>query len=115
MADIFDLYGIPGTDMDTAAQLLPGVLGLPLEPHESSYWGDYYLARSENRKEKFTLKENYNLMEEDWNRSDFKQYPLLLEVSISSNTMKRAKELENRLKQTMQEKIVLLEREEFSD
>jgi hypothetical protein len=115
MTDIFDLYGITDTDIDTAAQILPVALGLPFEPHDSSYWGEYYVTRSENREEKFTLKENYNQMEEDWNEPAFKQYPLLLEVSLSNNTLERAKELEKNLMQLMEHKILLLKRSEYSD
>ena len=114
MTKVFDLYGITNTDIDTAAQILPDAIGMPFEPHDSSYWGEYYLARTENRKEKFTLKENYNLMEEDWNEPDFQQYPLLLSVSISDATLDRAKELEQQLKQVLGAKIVLLRRNVYS-
>ncbi|GCE06764.1 hypothetical protein [Dictyobacter aurantiacus] len=114
MAGIYDLYGITDTDIDTAARLLPDALGLPFEPHESSFWGDYYSVRTENYDEHFSLKENYNVMEEDWNWSQFKHYPLMLEVSIDGKTMKRARELEARLLQTMGKKIILLKRVEFA-
>jgi hypothetical protein len=110
MTDIFDLYGITDTDLDTAAQILPNAIEMPFEPHDSSYWGEYYCTQSENYEEEFILKDNYNQMEEDWNELDFQQYPLLLEVVIRGNTVDRAKELEERLKQVMGEKVVLLRR-----
>jgi hypothetical protein len=114
MTKVFDLYGITDTDIDTAAQILPDALGMPFEPHDSSYWGEYYLARCGNYEEEFILKENYNQMEEDWNKPDFQQYPLLLDVVIRGNTVDRAKELEQQLKQVLGTKIDLLEREEFN-
>lgn len=110
MADIFDLYGITDTDIDTAAQILPEALGIAFEPHDSSFWGEYYCTQSKNYEEEFILKDNYNQMEEDWNEHAFQQYPLLLEVAINDNTTNRAKELEERLKQVMGEKLVLLRR-----
>jgi hypothetical protein len=94
---------------------LPEALGIAFEPHDSSYWGEYYHARRGDYgdygdyEEEFTLMDNYNLMEEDWNEPDFQQYPLLLNVSISDTTLDRAKELEERLKQVI-EKVVLLRR-----
>jgi hypothetical protein len=114
MSDIFDLYGITDTDIDTAAQILPNAIGMHFEPHDSSYWGEYYRARRGNYEEEFILKENYNLIEEDWNKPDFQQYPLLLDVVIRGNTVDRAKELEQLLKQVLRTKIDLLEREEFN-
>ena len=113
MTDIFDLYGITDTDIDTAAQILPEALGIAFEPHDSSFWGEYYLARRGDYgdyEEEFILMDNYNQMEEDWNEHAFQQYPLLLEVAINDNTTNRAKELEERLKQVMGEKLVLLRR-----
>ena len=115
MTKVFDLYGITDTDIDTAAQILPEALGIAFEPHDSSFGGEYYLARTENRKEKCTLKENYNQMEEDWNERAFQQYPLLLNVSLSDATIARAKELEQQLKQVMGTRIYLLERKEFNN
>jgi hypothetical protein len=74
MSDVFDLYGILDADIDTMASRLTETLKISFEPHDSDFWGEYYLARNEDWSEEFSLKENFNKMEDDWNRPDFKNY-----------------------------------------
>ncbi|MBA2285160.1 MAG: hypothetical protein H0W02_06745 [Ktedonobacteraceae bacterium] len=113
MADVFDLYGILDTDIDAVAATLASALEVAFNPHDSSYWGEYYLAHTEDYKEKLSLKENFNKMEEDWNEPEFKDYPLILEANLPLIT--RAREIEEYMLKAMGSKAVLLRREEFPD
>ncbi|MDQ2714079.1 MAG: hypothetical protein M3Z08_04155 [Chloroflexota bacterium] len=112
MADVFDLYGILDTDIDTMAITLTSVLKVPFNPHDSSYWGKYYLAHTEDYKEKLSLKENFNKIEKDWNEPEFKDYPLILEASFPLLT--RAREIEEGILKATGSKAVLLRREEYT-
>lgn len=114
MTDMVDLYGMLDDNIDAASIILAKLLTIPFEPHDSDFWGEYYVTRNEDRTEKFSLKENFNIMEDDWNEPNFKDYPLTLEVSLTGpNAVTRARELEERILKTQDIKIALLNREEF--
>jgi hypothetical protein len=113
MSNVFDLYGILNADIDTMAYLLEKALKVSFKPHDSDFWGEYYLARNEDWSEQFSLKENFNQMEEDWNEPDFKDYPLTLEISVESTA--RTREIETNLTKVSGTKIVLLRRNEYPD
>lgn len=53
---IFDLYAFPHEDLEAARAAIERALGLLMEPHESLYWGDYYLC--EVGEERFRLLRN---------------------------------------------------------
>ena len=111
MSDVFDLYGLLGIDIDTAATLLTETLQVSFDPHDSDFWGEYYLAHNEDWTEEISLKENFNKMEDEWNNPEFKDYPLTLEVS--SQSMSRAREVEESLSKMPEAKITLLRRKEY--
>ncbi len=77
---------------------------------------EYYLAQRENQEqeEEYSLKENFNEMEDEWNEPQFQEYSLIMEVSIGSP--ERADELEKLLpNNTANLKIALLRRKEYPD
>jgi hypothetical protein len=113
MSDVVDLYGLLNLDIDTAATILAEMLNASFEPHDSDFWGEYYLARNEDWSENFSLKENFNKMEDDWNEPAFQNYPLILETVL--NSVPRAQEIEERLTKGSGAKIVLLRRNEYPD
>jgi hypothetical protein len=111
MTDVFDIYGLAERDIDAEALALSQSLSLSFQPHESSFWGDYYLARSADWKEQIRLLENFNDMKNAWNKPEFQKYPLILEVSVTSPA--RAHEIEKSLLNAKGLKAVLLRRKEY--
>ncbi len=111
MTDVFDIYGFLERDIDVEMRVLSDALEVSFVPHESTFLGDYYLARSDDWKEQLRLKENYNQIENDWSRPEFQKYPLLLEVSVTS--LARAQELERRILSAGGQGASLLRRKEY--
>lgn len=79
---IFDLYGVQTQSGEVAINLLANKLGLTFECHESDFWGEYFLAESENFGN-FRLIQNYHAGE--WQQEDFPEYPWLLEANDVKN------------------------------
>lgn len=111
MTDIADLYGLSGRDIDKGAHVLSRTLALSFQPHESTFWGDYYLARNSDWSEQLRLLENFNQTTNAWNKPEFQKYPLILEVSVPSPA--RAREIESKLLNTRELGAVLLRRKEY--
>lgn len=72
-------FGIQNEDMQLVTEDLQKLLNISFEEHESSYWGEYNIAKL-SKFESIRLIYN-NDMDDDWQEEDFKQYPLLLEFN----------------------------------
>ncbi|MGG0824583.1 hypothetical protein ABE099_17110 [Paenibacillus turicensis] len=72
-------FGIQNEDMQLVTEELQKILNISFEEHESSYWGEYNIAKL-SKSESIRLIYN-NYMDDDWQEEDFKQYPLLLEFN----------------------------------
>jgi hypothetical protein len=114
---IIDTYGIDGTDVDTAAQVLSGYLQVNFELASNDVWGTAYRARSEDRQEIWTLMGNFNEVEQEWREPDFQQLPLILIVEVRTRASRRARidEMVAPLKKFNSLKIVFIRREEEPD
>lgn len=75
---IFDHYGIEINDAIAMAQKLTSVLGIKFSPHESSFWGEYFLGDIEGAG---NIRIISNFHDGDWHEEDYMKYPLLLEVN----------------------------------
>ncbi|GLS05341.1 hypothetical protein GCM10007860_24920 [Chitiniphilus shinanonensis] len=75
---IFDLYGIKIQDGKESARLLEDILNVQFQPHQSDFWGDYFIANNEN-------KGNYRLIQNfyagEWHQENHKECPWLLEIN----------------------------------
>nr|WP_174505713.1 hypothetical protein [Acinetobacter sp. Marseille-Q1620] len=81
---VYDLYGINSDDEMQVIKQLTALLGVEFEPHESSFWGDYYRANS-LEEGNFRLIENYFEAENDWHYCDYKEFIWILEVNAVNN------------------------------
>jgi hypothetical protein len=111
MTDVADLYGLTVRDIERVGRTLSRVLELSFQPHESTFWGDYYLAHSSDWKEQLRLLDNFNQLTGAWNKPEFQKYPLILEVSVTS--LARAHEIEKKLLRASEAGAVLLRRKEY--
>jgi hypothetical protein len=74
----FDHYGIKINDAAAMAQKLTPVLGVKFSPHESSFWGEYFLG---DIGDVGNIRIISNFYDGDWREEDYREYPLLLEVN----------------------------------
>lgn len=80
MGNRYDTYGIAGTLEDVAARMQQ-LLGVQLEERDSSYYaGTYYLYRKDPDG-LLRLYNNYDSMEGEWIREQYREHALMLEVS----------------------------------
>jgi hypothetical protein len=114
---ITDTYGIDGTDVDTAAQVLSDILQVNFELASNDVWGTAYIARSEDRQEIWTLMGNFNEVEQEWRETKFQQFPLILTVEVRTRASRRARidEMVAPLQQPNSLKSIFIRREEEPD
>jgi hypothetical protein len=77
--NVFDTYGIKTDDLELAKTLVEDVLG-QMEPHESSYIGEYYL-RTVSNEENYVLQPNF--CDGDWTEEDYQDCGILLYINES--------------------------------
>ena len=108
-----NIYGIMNHDINTVAYVLERTLNRDFKPRNSSFIGGHYLASSEDWNEEFKLMENFNEIEDAWDFPAFKEYPLILQVSLSKQqTTDYLHQVENTIEQITDLKITLLEKYE---
>lgn len=73
-------FGIRDCDLESAREQIQRILGVQFEGHESSYWGEYYLAKTASG-ESVQLAPNRNEAEEELNEPDFPDVLLLVNVT----------------------------------
>ena len=115
MVRLNTIYGITNTDMKTAAHILEQALHRTFELHDSDFVGEHYVARSEDRNEKFDVSENFNQIEEEWSFSAFKDYPLILLMTLREGTVSRIEQIQALIMNIANLKITLLEPAEFAE
>ncbi|MFV5642794.1 hypothetical protein [Acinetobacter oleivorans] len=78
--DIFDFYGVNYNNEEDMISDLSEVLGVVFVPHDSSFWGDYFLSEIDG-KNSYRLFQNFNPCENDWNYPDYQHAEWILEIS----------------------------------
>ncbi|MCW3464379.1 hypothetical protein [Chitinophaga nivalis] len=73
-------FGSTATDLQIIVDLLQDKLDLLFEPHESSYFGNYY-KYSGLYADSIIIKSNFNTAENDWTDEGLKEYTTLIDVS----------------------------------
>ena len=88
--NIQNLYGCHDPDIDLLAQKLTNELSLVLETRDSSFWGDYYIDKSEllaecrlYRNADPMFRSDMDPPEEYWFEPTFQEYPSLLSTFAS--------------------------------
>lgn len=79
---IYVTYGTVKNDLSAVKNDLEKALNIQFKLHESSYWDEYYLFRT-NDKQKIRI--NYNFVDGDWLEDEFKQYPVLIKLMRLKN------------------------------
>jgi hypothetical protein len=75
-----DLYGLRTDDLEAARVVAERVLGVTLEPRNSSYYGgDYYRKRSDNADD-VILQINNDGEADGWAEPDYREFGVLLRV-----------------------------------
>jgi hypothetical protein len=110
-----NIYGVARTNIDASAQILEHTLNVTFEPHDSSFLGEYYLAYSEDQKERFELTANFNPIEEEWDFPALKEYTLILQISLSKRSVDRLQEVEKILDTISDMKMILIRKYERED
>jgi hypothetical protein len=86
---ISDLYGLRTDDLELARIWVEEIIGT-LQPHESSYIGEYYRLNISN-KEKYILHPNF--FDSDWSEEEYQHCGMLLYIYESPKIDKIRKEL----------------------
>ena len=73
-------YGFRDNDIELARAEIQDILGLEFVGHESSYFGEYYAARTDQR-EPVSLMHNFNEMEQELDMPDYPDVPILLDLA----------------------------------
>lgn len=102
---VVDLYGIKNKQMEDIKLSIESALKATMVLHESSFWGEYYMM-GYSYEENLTLHNNFNDVEKDWLKPEFKDFDILLYINNSSRT----EELQKLLTKEMPD-IVLLHRD----
>lgn len=76
--NVYDHYGVERQDVDDVVRLLGGTLKVCFLPHESGFWGEYYLAESEDGTSYRLIR---NFSDDEWQEEDFKECVWLLEAN----------------------------------
>lgn len=96
MSKYSDMYGLSNVgDLEETAEILARALGMPFQGRTDDWWGDYYIARNEERTEQIRLLDDSG--EESYLKEDYGDYHLFLEVHVGS--LERAREIEERLRE----------------
>ncbi|MBJ6351290.1 MULTISPECIES: hypothetical protein [unclassified Acinetobacter] len=75
----YDYYGVSYDNEENMILKLSEILGVVFIPHDSSFWGDYFLAKIDGKAE-CRLFQNFNPCEDEWNYPDHKHVEWILEV-----------------------------------
>jgi hypothetical protein len=103
----FDRYGVRQADLHEAARHVSGALACRFVLREDPFWGEYYLAHSDDWREQIRLKENFHSDTNQWNAPTYREYPLVLEVSGATD--ERASAIQHKLSQAQFLGAVLLQ------
>jgi hypothetical protein len=76
----FDYYGVSYDNENDMVSKLSKILGIVFIPHDSSFWGDYFLAKIGGNG-KCRLFQNFNPCEDDWNYPDHKHVEWIMEIN----------------------------------
>ncbi len=102
----FDLYGFTDNNIDTVITALSQCLEVEFSQYGELYeaWGDEDDPYTEL--DNYNLYRNFSIEDQKWIIPQFKQYPIVLYVSVGEDSY----QLEARLKQAMGDRAVLLSR-----
>lgn len=81
---IYDFYGINFNNEKLMIKSLSDFFGIKLESHESSFWGNYFLAKFIDRGEVKLIK-NFHEEDNEWHYPDYKEFAWILQVSEANN------------------------------
>lgn len=73
-------YGFDKGDLELVRAEVQRMLGVCFEEHESSYLGEYYLAKTE-QSETVQLMANFNPAEQELNEPEFPNMPVLAHIT----------------------------------
>lgn len=73
-------YGFGKDDLELVRAEVQRMLGVCFEEHESSYLGQYYLAKTEQG-ETLQLMANFNPVEQELNEPEFPDMPVLVHIT----------------------------------
>ncbi|WP_202745462.1 hypothetical protein [Acinetobacter pittii] len=76
----FDFYGVNYNNEEDMISDLSEILGVVFVPHDSSFWGDYFLAKIDE-KGKCKIFQNFNPCENEWNYPDYQHAEWILEIN----------------------------------
>jgi hypothetical protein len=107
--NIYDTYGFRTNDLAQGRAWIEELLEISLNPHHSSYIGNYYRTPMSD-KYIYELQENY-YEEEGWAEEDHQDLGLILRISHSP----KPDEIRALLLTKLQEHIVFIRREVITD
>lgn len=107
--NIYDTYGFKTNDIEQGRAWVEEVLEVSLNPHHSSYIGDYYRTPMSD-KYIYELQENY-YEEEGWSEEEYQDLGLIFNISRSP----KSDEIRALLLTRLQEHIVFIRREVITD
>ena len=94
---IYDRYGFFSNDLEQVKDNLETCLRIRFVPHDSSFWGEYYLHEQPNGEESLMLHMNIDPEDGEPLYREFAEFPVILQV----NDTKRSEELAERLQSSI--------------
>lgn len=82
MINVYVTYAVASSDLYVVRDDLERVLQVHFDLHDSSYWGEYFLAKLPDSQK---IKIGFNYVDEDWREEEYKEYPILLELNRLKN------------------------------
>jgi hypothetical protein len=97
----YDKYGFKGSTLREIAALLEETLGIYLSERESSYYaGTYFLYKLSTGRE-LRVYRNYDEVQKQWVRSQFRDYDIVVEVNDLDDTDEIRRRLERAVPQAV--------------
>lgn len=79
---VYDIYGLETDDMELVSSLIEKALGIKFEERESYYsGGTYYNCGDDPEEENFSIQQNYNAIDEEWEEEDYTHLQTLFYVN----------------------------------
>ncbi|MGC4378112.1 hypothetical protein WD019_14480 [Fictibacillus sp. Mic-4] len=69
--------GITNNDRESVVKDVERILQISFERRESSYWGEYYIAKIDHSQ---GIQLTYNFIDEGWQEEEYQDCPLLLSI-----------------------------------